>query len=189
MEQTNEAYALAKISGVKSCEYIREQFGKDFSSLMPTNLYGPRDNFDLETSHVLPALITKFHTAKMENHKPVTLWGTGSPKREFLHVNDLARAVLFSLENDLPENLYNIGVGEDISIFDLAILIQKIVGHEGEIHWDSEKPDGTPRKLLDVSKMSNLGWKAEIKLEDGIKSTYDWYLENSMNLKMVKINN
>ena len=187
LESTNEAYALAKISGVKACEYIREQFGKDYSSLMPTNLYGPRDNFDLETSHVLPAMITKFHEAKLNNHEPVTLWGTGSPKREFLHVDDLAKAVLFSLENKLPDNLYNIGTGEDISIYELANLIQEIVGHEGEINWDSEKPDGTPRKLLDVSKMSDLGWKAQIKLKDGIKATYEWYLENSYDLKKVKI--
>ncbi|MFD2035789.1 GDP-L-fucose synthase family protein [Belliella marina] len=187
LESTNEAYALAKIAGVKACEYIRTQFGKDYSSLMPTNLYGPRDNFDLETSHVLPAMITKFHQAKLNNHEPVLLWGSGSPKREFLHVNDLAKAVLFSLENKLPENLYNIGTGEDISIFELANMIQEIVGHEGEIKWDSDKPDGTPRKLLDVSKMSDLGWRAQIKLEEGIRSTYEWYLENSYDLKKVKI--
>jgi GDP-L-fucose synthase len=187
LEPTNEAYALAKISGVKACEYIRGQFGKDYISLMPTNLYGPRDNFDLETSHVLPAMITKFHEAKTNGNRPVTLWGTGRPKREFLHVQDLAKGVLFSLENTLPENLYNVGTGEDISIFDLANLIQDIVGHQGEIIWDSAKPDGTPRKLLDVSKMKSLGWTAQIQLQDGIKSTYQWYLENVGDLKRVKI--
>ncbi|MCH6234054.1 GDP-L-fucose synthase [Aquiflexum sp. AIY15W] len=187
LEPSNEAYALAKISGVKACEYIRTQFGKDYISLMPTNLYGERDNFDLETSHVLPAMITKFHEAKIKGNLPVILWGTGSPKREFLHVQDLAKAVLFSLENTLPDNLYNVGVGEDISILDLANLIQKIVGHQGEIIWDTDKPDGTPRKLLDVSKMKDLGWTAKIQLEEGIQSTYQWYLENVEDLKRVKI--
>ncbi|SNS07516.1 GDP-L-fucose synthase [Belliella buryatensis] len=188
LESTNEGYALAKITGVKACEYIRRQFGKDYNSLMPTNLYGPKDNFDSETSHVLPAMLTKFHQAKMNDHENVTLWGTGFPKREFLHVDDLAKAVLFALENKLPENLYNIGTGEEISISDLALMIQEIVGHKGQILWDSQKPDGTPRKLLDVSKMTALGWSAKIKLKDGIKSTYQWYLENSYNLKQVKIN-
>ena len=187
LESTNEAYALAKISGVKACEYIRTQFGKDYISLMPTNLYGPIDNFDLETSHVLPAMITKFHEAKTKGNLPVTLWGSGSPKREFLHVHDLALAVLFALQNTLPDNLYNVGVGEDISIFDLASLIQDIVGHQGKIIWDAEKPDGTPRKLLDVSKMKELGWTAQIQLEEGIKSTYQWYLENVGDLKRVRI--
>ncbi|GAB2628089.1 GDP-L-fucose synthase family protein [Belliella aquatica] len=187
LEPTNEGYALAKISGVKACEYIRNQFGRDFSSLMPTNLYGPRDNFDLDTSHVLPAMITKFHEAKMDNHSKVVLWGSGRPKREFLHVEDLAKAVMFALENKLPENLYNIGTGEDISIVELANMIQEVVGHVGEIEWDSSKPDGTPRKLLDVSKMAEVGWQAQIKLKDGIKSTYDWYLENAYSLKKVKI--
>lgn len=187
LEPTNEGYALAKISGVKACEYIRNQFGRDFSSLMPTNLYGPRDNFDLDTSHVLPAMITKFHKAKMDNHSKVMLWGSGRPKREFLHVEDLAKAVMFALENKLPENLYNIGTGEDISIVELANMIQEVVGHVGEIEWDSSKPDGTPRKLLDVSKMAEVGWQAQIKLKDGIKSTYEWYLENAYALKKVKI--
>jgi GDP-L-fucose synthase len=187
LEPTNEAYALAKISGVKACEYIKSQFGKDYISLMPTNLYGPKDNFDLETSHVLPAMITKFHEAKINGNQPVILWGTGSPKREFLHVNDLSKAVLFAIENSLPENLYNVGTGEDISILDLAILIQRIVGHEGEIIWDTDKPNGTPRKLLDVGKLKILGWSAKIPLQEGIKSTYQWYLENVGDLKKVKI--
>lgn len=187
LEPTNEGYALAKISGVKACEYIRNQFGRDYSSLMPTNLYGPRDNFDLDTSHVLPAMITKFHEAKMDNHSKVVLWGSGRPKREFLHVEDLAKAVMFALENKLPENLYNIGTGEDVSIVELANMIQEVVGHVGEIEWDSSKPDGTPRKLLDVSKMAEVGWQSQIKLEDGIKSTYQWYLENAYSLKKVKI--
>lgn len=187
LEPTNEGYAIAKISGVKACEFIRNQFGRDYSSLMPTNLYGPRDNFDLETSHVLPAMMSKFHEAKMNNNEKVTLWGSGSPKREFLHVEDLAQAVLFTLENKLPENLYNIGTGEDISIVELANLIQEIVGHAGEIEWDSTKPDGTPRKLLDVSKMAQVGWRAQIKLEEGIRSTYEWYLENSYDLKKIRI--
>lgn len=187
LEPTNEGYAIAKIAGVKACEYIRNQFGRDYSSLMPTNLYGPRDNFDLETSHVLPAMISKFHEAKMNNHDKVILWGSGTPKREFLHVEDLAKAVMFALENKLPENLYNIGTGVDVSISELAKMIQQVVGHLGQIEWDSSKPDGTPQKLLDVSKMAEVGWRSQIKLEDGIKSTYEWYLENSYDLKKVKI--
>ena len=187
LESTNEWYAIAKITGVKLCESIRKQYAKDFISLMPTNLYGDRDNFDLNTSHVLPAMIRKFHEAKNNNHAPVILWGSGKPFREFLHVNDLAEAVLFSLQNNLNENLYNVGTGVDITIADLACLIQKIVGHNGEIIWDTSKPDGTPRKLMDVSKMSNAGWKAKIKLEDGIRQTYAWFLENINEFKEVKI--
>jgi len=187
LESTNEWYALAKITGVKLCESIRKQYAKDFISLMPTNLYGDRDNFDLNTSHVLPAMIRKFHEAKNNNHAPVILWGSGKPFREFLHVNDLAEAVLFSLQNNLNQNLYNVGTGVDITIADLACLIQKIVGHNGEIIWDTSKPDGTPRKLMDVSKMSNAGWKAKIKLEDGIRQTYAWFLENINEFKEVKI--
>ncbi|MCH7410837.1 GDP-L-fucose synthase [Belliella sp. DSM 111904] len=187
LEATNEAYALAKIAGVKACEYVRKQFGKDYSSLMPTNLYGPRDNFDLETSHVLPAMITKFYEAKQQGNQPVILWGTGSPMREFLHVDDLAAAVTFALENELPDNLYNVGTGVDITIKELALMIQQIVGHSGDIIWDDSKPDGTPRKLLDVSKMKTLGWEAKTSLKEGIIETYEWYLENSYNLKKVKI--
>jgi GDP-L-fucose synthase len=195
LEPTNEWYAIAKITGVKACEAICKQFGRDFISLMPTNLYGPFDNFDLNTSHVLPAMLRKFHNAKAKNGstdessytKSVELWGSGSPMREFLHVDDLADAVLFALENDLEESLYNVGSGADLTIKELAELIQRIVGHTGEIIWDKSKPDGTPRKLMDVSKMAGEGWKSKIALEDGIRSTYRWFLENSETLKEVKI--
>jgi GDP-L-fucose synthase len=177
LEPTNEWYAIAKIAGVKACEAIRKAFGKDYVSLMPTNLYGPNDNFDLQSSHVLPAMIRKFHEAKLAGHAPVTLWGSGTPLREFLHVDDLAQAVLFAVENTLPEHLYNVGSGTDLSIKDLALLIQKEVGHQGQILWDATKPDGTPRKLMDVSKMNANGWKAQIGLQEGIQKTYIWYLE------------
>lgn len=187
LEPTNEWYAIAKISGVKSCEAIRKQFGKDFVSLMPTNLYGPNDNYDLHTSHVLPAMIRKFHEAKINAAATVTLWGSGSPMREFLHVHDLADAVVFALENPFSENLYNIGTGVDLTIKELAQLIQKTVGFEGEIIWDSSKPDGTPRKLMDVSKMANQGWKAKISLAEGIQSTYNWFLENEHSFKQIKM--
>jgi len=186
LESTNEWYAIAKITGVKACEAIRKQHGKDFVSLMPTNLYGSNDNFDLKTSHVLPAMIRKFHEAKEES-KPVKLWGTGNPSREFLHVDDLAEAVLFTLENKLKDNLYNVGTGIDLTIKKLALLIQEIVGHTGDIIWDSSKPDGTPRKLMDVSKMTKAGWKASIVLEDGIKRTYRWFLKNKESYKEVKL--
>jgi len=177
LEPTNEWYAIAKIAGVKACEAIRKEFGKDYVSLMPTNLYGPFDNFDLQSSHVLPAMIRKFHEAKHNNHASVTLWGSGTPMREFLHVDDLAQAVLFALAHTLPEHLYNVGSGTDLTIKELALLIQKEVGHEGEIVWDASKPDGTPRKLMDVSKMNANGWKAQIGLQEGIQKTYIWYLE------------
>jgi GDP-L-fucose synthase len=177
LEPTNEWYAIAKISGVKACEAIRKEFNKDFVSLMPTNLYGPNDNFDLMSSHVLPAMIRKFHEAKDNHHAPVTLWGSGSPMREFLHVDDLAQAVIFAVQNKLPENLYNVGTGSDITIKDLAKMIQTVTNHKGIIVWDDSKPDGTPRKWMDVSKMNNLGWKATIDLEEGIKQTYDWYVQ------------
>lgn len=185
LEPTNEWYALAKISGIKSCEAIKKQFGKDYVSLMPTNLYGIHDNFDLTSSHVLPAMIRKFHEAKEDNHAPVTLWGTGTPKREFLFVDDMAQAVVFALENELPDYLYNVGTGEDLSIQQLAWTIQQIVGHRGEIIWDSTKPDGTPRKLMDSSKMNQLGWKHQIGLEEGIEETYNWFLANVENVKKV----
>jgi GDP-L-fucose synthase len=185
LEPTNEWYAIAKISGVKACEAIRKQFGKDFVSLMPTNLYGPFDNFDLETSHVLPAMIRKFHEAKENNHAPVTLWGTGTPMREFLFVEDLANAVLFALENVLPEYLFNVGSGNDVVIKNLAETIQTQIGHYGEIIWDTSKPDGTPRKWMDSSKLNNLGWFPKISLEDGISSTYKWFLENQDRYKEV----
>jgi len=187
LETTNEWYALAKITGVKSCQAIRNQFGKDYVSLMPTNLYGTHDNFDLNSSHVLPAMIRKFHEGKINNNCPVTLWGSGTPLREFLFVDDLAEAVVFALENNLPDYLYNIGTGKDLTIKELASLIQKIVGHKGKIIWDNSKPDGTPRKLLDVSKMNELGWKHRINLEDGIQITYDWFLENLQEYKELKM--
>jgi GDP-L-fucose synthase len=187
LEPTNEWYAIAKICGVKACEAIRSQYKKDFVSLMPTNLYGPYDNFDLNTSHVLPALIRKFDEAKRNKNAPVSIWGTGTPMREFLHVDDLASAVVFALENRLPDNIYNVGVGNDLSIKDLALLVQKTVKHTGEIIWDNEKPNGTPRKLLDVSKLHELGWNHTIDLENGIKDTYDWYLNNIENIKEVKL--
>lgn len=187
LEPTNQWYAIAKISGVKLCEAIRKQFNKDFVSLMPTNLYGPFDNFDLKTSHVLPAMIRKFHEAKQNNNEDVMLWGSGNPMREFLHVDDMAKAVVFAVENKLPDNLYNVGTGKDITISDLAKLIQKTVGHQGEIKWDASKPDGTPRKLLDVSKINDLGWKAEIDLHSGINETYNWFCDNIEKIKEVSI--
>ncbi|MBD8490091.1 GDP-L-fucose synthase [Echinicola sp. CAU 1574] len=187
LEPTNEWYAIAKITGVKACEAIRKQFDKDYISLMPTNLYGPFDNFDLETSHVLPAMIRKFHEAKESGNAAVELWGSGTPMREFLHVEDMADVVVFALENEFQDNLYNVGTGVDLTIKELAELIQQTVGHEGEIIWDSSKPDGTPRKLMDVSKMADAGWKAKIKLADGIKDTYQWFLENIDSFKQVKI--
>ncbi|MFL9831777.1 GDP-L-fucose synthase [Flavobacterium sp. ST-87] len=184
LEATNEWYALAKITGVKLCEAIRQQYEKDFVSLMPTNLYGTHDNFDLTSSHVLPAMIRKFHEAKENNNAVVVLWGTGTPMREFLFVDDMAAAVVFALENKLPDYLYNVGTGEDLTISELALMIQKIVGHTGDIVWDSTKPDGTPRKLMDVSKMHSIGWKHRVNLESGIQKTYDWFLENIENFKI-----
>ncbi|WP_439481757.1 GDP-L-fucose synthase family protein [Cyclobacterium plantarum] len=187
LEPTNQWYALAKIAGVKACEAIRQQYGKDFVSLMPTNLYGPFDNFDLETSHVLPAMIRKFHEAKIDGHQPVKLWGSGTPMREFLHVDDMAEAVVFAMEHTFEDNLYNVGTGEDLTIKSLAALIQQVTGHQGEIVWDSSKPDGTPRKLMDVSKMTGAGWKAKISLEQGIQDTYQWFLKNIDQIKQVKL--
>lgn len=192
LEPTNEWYAIAKIAGVKACEAIRKQFGKDFVSLMPTNLFGSHDNFDLKTSHVLPAMIRKFHEAKINSKlgghsEPVELWGSGSPMREFLYVDDLADAVCFALKNKLPENLYNIGTGKDITIKELAETIQKIVGHTGEIIWDSSKPDGTPRKLMNVDKMKDAGWEYSVDLEEGIQKTYTWFLNNQDKFKEVKL--
>jgi GDP-L-fucose synthase len=178
LEKTNEAYALAKISGLKLVQAYRSQYGHKWVSAMPTNMYGPGDNFDLENSHVLPALIRKFDDAKNAGASSVTLWGSGSPRREFLHADDLGRACLYLLENYDDEVALNVGVGEDVSIKELAELIQKITGFEGNIEWDSSKPDGTPRKLLDVSRISAFGWKAQISLEDGIRSTYKWYQAN-----------
>ena len=176
LEPTNEWYAIAKISGIMACRAARKQMGLNAVSLMPTNLYGFNDNFDLHESHVLPAMIRKFHEAKITN-SDVTLWGSGSPYREFLHVDDMASATLFALENDLKDDLYNVGFGADLTIKELAELVQRIVGHQGNIIWDTTKPDGTPKKLMDSSKLRNLGWQPEIKLEDGIRMTYDWFMK------------
>jgi GDP-L-fucose synthase len=176
LEKTNEAYALAKISGLKLVQAYRKQYGHKWISAMPSNMYGPGDNFDLENSHVLPALIRKLHDAKMSGADSVTLWGTGTPRREFLHSDDLGRACVFLLDNYDVDIAINVGVGEDISIQELAGLIQQVVGFQGSIEWDSSKPDGTPRKLLDVSRIKALGWEPTIKLKDGIESTFRWYL-------------
>ena len=178
LEPTNEWYALAKISGVKACESIRKQYNKDYVSLMPTNLYGYNDKFDLKSSHVLPAMIRKFHEAKQDNHSAVTLWGSGTPMREFLFVDDLAQAVVYALEHKLNYHLYNVGSGKDVTIKELAKIIHKIIGHHGDIIWDNTKPDGTPRKLMDISKMNAMGWQYNTELESGIQKTYDWFLEN-----------
>ncbi|GAU09067.1 GDP-L-fucose synthase family protein [Desulfoplanes formicivorans] len=176
LEPTNEAYAIAKIAGLKMCEFYNQEYGTTYWSAMPTNLYGPGDNFDLETSHVLPAMIRKFHEAKLDGHRPVTLWGTGSPRREFLHVDDLARACVHLLElRDMAPRLVNIGCGKDLTIRELAHMVQSCVGHEGEIFWDTTKPDGTPRKLLDISTIRGLGWKPTIDLEEGIMRVYQEY--------------
>jgi len=187
LEPTNEWYAIAKISGLKACEAINKQYGKDFVSLMPTNLYGTHDNFDLNSSHVLPAMIRKFHEAKLNDNAPVKLWGSGTPMREFLFVDDMADAVVYAFEHKLPDSLYNIGTGVDLAIKKLAELIQNTVGHRGKIEWDASKPDGTPRKLMDVSKMTNAGWKASTLLEEGIKKTYEWFLESQKTFKQIKL--
>lgn len=173
LEPTNEPYAIAKIAGIKMCDAYRDQFGCNFISVMPTNLYGPNDNYDLKNSHVLPAMLRKFITAKRNGDASVTIWGTGSPKREFLHANDLAEACSFLMKNYSDSGLVNIGIGNDVSILDLAILVKKAVGFEGDILTDTTKPDGTPRKLMDVSKLSSLGWKASITLEEGIQKVYE----------------
>ena len=175
LEETNQWYAIAKISGVKLIEALRNQYNRDYVSLMPTNLYGPGDNYDLETSHVLPAMIRKFHEAKENNHADVVLWGTGTPKREFLHVDDLASAVVFALENKMKDSLYNVGSGSEISIKELAELIQEITEHKGDIIWDINKPDGTPRKLMDSSKLGELGHNNSIGLKDGAQLLYKYY--------------
>ncbi len=178
LEKTNDAYAIAKIAGIKMCESFNKQYGTKFISVMPTNLYGPNDNFDLESSHVLPALIQKFHDAKIQNRNEVVMWGTGKARREFLYVDDLADACVYLMNNYSESEIVNIGTGEDIEIAELANLIKEIVGFEGQIAKDLNKPDGTPRKLLDVSKLHSLGWKHKTSLEDGIKKTYSWFLEN-----------
>ncbi len=176
LEPTNEAYALAKITGLKSCEYYRRQHGCNFISALPTNLYGPQDNFDLAGSHVLPALIRKCHEAKLSGSGEVTIWGSGTPRREFLHVDDLAAACLFLLQNYEEAATINVGAGEDVTIADLAELVREIVYPEAKLVFDVSKPDGTPRKLLDVSRLHALGWKHHIELADGVRRTYDWFL-------------
>ncbi|HLH42556.1 MAG TPA: GDP-L-fucose synthase [Bryobacteraceae bacterium] len=179
LEPTNEAYAVAKIAGLKLCAAYRAQYGFNAISLMPTNLYGPGDNFDLQSSHVLPALIRRFHQAKAAGAPQVTLWGTGEPRREFLHVDDLAKAACFALENYEDPAPLNVGCGEDLSIAELAALIARAVGYCGAVRFDPSKPDGAPRKLLDVSRIHALGWRAAIALEQGVASTYQWYLDNA----------
>ncbi|MGQ0799772.1 MAG: GDP-L-fucose synthase [Pseudomarimonas sp.] len=179
LESTNEWYAVAKIAGIKMCQAYRQQYGFDAISLMPTNLYGPGDNFDAQNSHVLPALIRRFHEAKMQADPSVTIWGSGTPRREFLHVDDLAEAAVFLTRTYSSDAIVNVGVGKDETIFELAQQIASVVGYQGEIKTDPSKPDGTPRKLLDVSRVHALGWSARIGLTDGIRSTYDWYLHNA----------
>jgi len=191
LEYTNEPYAIAKIAGIKMCESYFRQYGNNFISVMPTNLYGPNDNFDIKSSHVLPALIRKFHEAKVNSINFVELWGSGKPKREFLYVEDLADACVYILKNINAETLYdrmgishiNIGCGEDISISDLACIIGDIIDYKGEIRYDTSKPDGTPRKLLDISKLRDLGWESTITLHEGIRRSYNWYLENEMRVR------
>lgn len=179
LEPTNEPYAVAKIAGIKMCQAYNQQYGTDFISVMPTNLYGPEDNFNPETSHVLPALIRKFHEAREKDSDSVTVWGTGQPRREFLHVDDLAGACLFLMQNYSGDSPVNAGAGEDLPISDLAGLIREVVGYRGQIRYDHSKPDGAPRKLLDVSRLKNMGWQPKISLAEGIKNTYQWYLRST----------
>jgi GDP-L-fucose synthase len=181
LEPTNAPYAIAKIAGINMCQSYNRQYGTKYISAMPTNLYGPNDNFDLHTSHVLPALIRKFHEAKQQNTPFVEVWGTGTPKREFLYSEDLAEACLFLMENYNENEIVNIGVGDDISIKELAEKVKSIVGYQGEIKFDTSKPDGTPRKLVDVTRINNLGWKASTSLEEGLTKAYNWFLENKNN--------
>ncbi len=178
LEVTNEAYAIAKISGLEMCKFYKRQYGDDFISCMPTNLYGPHDNYDLSGSHVMPAMIRKFHDAKVKGEKSVELWGTGSPLREFLYVDDMADACVFLLENYSGEQHVNIGTGKEVTIKELAETVKKTVGYEGEIVWNTDMPDGTPRKLTDVTKLHNLGWTHKVELEEGVKLAYDWFKEN-----------
>jgi GDP-L-fucose synthase len=183
LEPTNEWYAIAKIAGIKMCQAYRRQYGFDAISLMPTNLYGPGDNFDLQNSHVLPALIRKFHDAKLADAPEVVMWGSGSPQREFLHVDDLADAAVFLMQHYSDEGIVNVGVGVDVSIRELATMVQQVVGYRGRIVNDLSKPDGTPRKLLDVSRLHALGWQAHRTLQDGLASTYEWFLENQASFR------
>ena len=185
LEKTNEWYAVAKIAGIKLCQAYRKQYGCDFIAAMPTNLYGPGDNFDLEKSHVIPALIRKFHDAKIDGAKAVTIWGTGKPRREFLYIDDMADACLFLLQNYSGEDIVNIGVGEDLAIGELATIVQDVVGFKGETVYDASRPDGTPRKLVDTSKINGLGWRATTTLREGMALTYRWYLENLDTLRGV----
>ena len=178
LEVTNEAYAIAKISGLEMCKFYKRQYGDDFISCMPTNLYGPHDNYDLAGSHVMPAMIRKFHDAKVSGAKSVELWGTGSPLREFLYVDDMADACVFLLENYSGEQHVNIGTGKEVTIKELAETVKKTVGYEGEIVWNTDMPDGTPRKLTDVTKLHNLGWNHKVDLEEGVKLAYEWFKEN-----------
>lgn len=178
LESTNEAYAIAKIAGLKMCQYFNKQYGTNFISVMPTNLYGPNDNFDLETSHALAAILRKFHEAKINNKPYVEVWGTGNPRREFLHVDDLADAVLHLMNNYDGDEPVNIGTGEDLTIKELTQLVKEVVGYEGEIRFDTTKPDGTPRKLLDVTRLHNTGWRHKIELKEGLELTYQWLKEN-----------
>ncbi len=180
LEHTNQPYAIAKIAGIEMCDSYRSQYGCNFVSVMPTNLYGPNDNYDLQTSHVMPAMIRKFHEAKVNKSVSVTLWGTGTPKREFLHAEDLADACIYLMDNYNETGHVNIGIGEDISIYDLAMMIKDITGFPGEVVWDSTKPDGTPRKLMDVTKLHSMGWKAAIQLRDGIEKVYQQALDNKI---------
>lgn len=178
LETTNEAYAIAKIAGLEMCKFYKKQYGDDFISCMPTNLYGPHDNYDLSGSHVMPAMIRKFHEAKLAGAPRVELWGTGAPLREFLYVDDMADACVFLLEHYSGEQHVNIGTGKEVTIKELAELVKKITGYEGEIFWNSAMPDGTPRKLTDVSKLHGLGWKHKVELEEGVRLAYDWFCEN-----------
>lgn len=178
LEVTNEAYAIAKIAGLEMCKFYKRQYGDDFISCMPTNLYGPYDNYDLEGSHVMPAMIRKFHDAKTQGAPSVELWGTGTPLREFLYVDDMADACVFLLENYNGEQHVNIGTGKEVTIKELAETVKRTVGYEGEIIWNSEMPDGTPRKLTDVTKLHNLGWTHKVELEEGVQLAYDWFKEN-----------
>jgi GDP-L-fucose synthase len=184
LESTNEWYAIAKIAGLKMCQAYRREYGFKAISLMPTNMYGPGDNFDIQNSHVLPALIRRFHDAKLRGDKTMTVWGTGTPRREFLHVDDLSDAIVYLMRNYDAEEIVNIGWGEDISIRALAELVMSVIGYSGDLVFDASKPDGTPRKLLDVSRLSSLGWNPSIRLEDGIRETYKWFLQHAADARL-----